>query len=416
MIERLRRKFIYVTMASVLIVMGVILVILNVVNYYSATNRADEILTVLATNQGQFPDMMPMVPPEMEGPTNNINLNPEVPFETRYFTVNMSADGDVQMIDTSRISSVDSESAITFAKEVFESGEEKGYLDEYRFWIVAQENGSFLLLFVDNFRELSTFRTFLYSSVLIGILSFTMIAVLVIAASKRIVAPVQENLDRQKQFITDAGHEIKTPLSIISANNDVQELLEGETEWTHSTKKQIRRLNGLVEDMLSLARIDEGSFQSEMQLIDLSALVEQESHTFKIINEQQGNRFEVTIESGLKVQGEEKALEKVCAILLDNATKYVSNNGEISVALRKDRKRAVLSVSNTVEEMPEDLDRLFDRFYRESESRNQKTGGYGIGLSLAQAIVEQHDGTIKANKQPDQLSKIEFSVHLPLIV
>ena len=408
MIEKLRYKFIIITMGSVFFVMAGILLALNGFNYIHARNRADEVLEVLAENDGSFP--------QLEGPRNNFGpgnaINSETPFETRFFKVIANEEGEILQIDTSRVRSVDSELAQSYGEAVLTGDKEKGYLDDFRYWKVIQEEGTQLLLFVDNYRELETFRSFLRNSIFIGIASLFMILLLVVFFSKKIVAPVQENLDKQKRFITDAGHEIKTPLSIISANNDVQELIDGQSEWTQSTRNQIVRLNRLVEEMLSLARMEEGSFIQKMESIELSKVVREEITPFQLLCEQEGISFSTSIEESIVIQGEKESLRKVCSTLLDNAQKYVTEKGMIQVELKKEKKKVVLSVSNSVDSLPEKLDRLFDRFYRESESRNQRVGGYGIGLSLAQAIVGQHWGTIEASSPSS--NQIQFNVRFPL--
>lgn len=415
MIEKLRHKFILITMASVFVVMAVILTALNVTNYLHARDRADEVLTVLAENGGTFPQL------ELSRANDDLepgdlppggNLSPETPFETRFFKVVADAQGQVTQIDTSRVRAVDSGAAREYAEAVLAEGKERGYTGDFRYWNVLQEDGSRLLLFMDSGRELQTFRNFLQNSILIGAASLLMIFLLVVFFSKKVVAPVQRNLDKQKRFITDAGHEIKTPLSIISANNDVQELLGESNEWTQSTRNQITRLNGLVEDMLRLSRMEEEPALQVHEAVNLGQLVAEEAEPFRLLCEQEGISFRLSCEEDITVEGERESLRKVCSILLDNAHKYVSPKGQVTVALTRRKKNAILMVANTVEEMPADFERLFDRFYRESASRNQSTGGYGIGLSLAQAIVTQHGGTIKARAVQEGI--IQFEVTLPL--
>lgn len=414
MIEKLRYKFIFITMTSVFVVMTGILILLNGFNYYHTVQRADDILAILADNNGTFPQLNE--PPNGRMPDELVmpaaGFTSETPFETRFFKVVMDKNGRINQIDTSRIRSISTEEAGEYAIEVVDSERQSGYQNDFRFKQVVAADGSMMVLFVDNHRELETFRSFLKNAVLIGSVSFLLILLLVIVFSKRVVAPVQENLNKQKQFITDAGHEIKTPLTIISANNDVQELIDGESEWTKSTRNQIVRLNQLVEAMLALARMEEEGFLLKKETVSLSEIVAEEASPFQLLSDQRGQSFSVAIEADIILQANPDSLRQLCAILLDNAQKYVTEQGAIQLSLKTDKKKAVLSVQNTVAVMPEDLDRLFDRFYRENESRNQSAGGYGIGLSLAQAIVHQHGGSIHALALSNQ--HIQFQVVLPL--
>ena len=413
MIEKLRRKFILVTMAIVFLVMLVVLVALNATNYFHTAERADEILSVLAGNGGKFPDEefsgkafeSGSIPP-------NQAVSIETPFETRYFTAITNSNRQIIQIDTTKIRSVDSEAGQIYAEDVLASNKTKGYLDDFRYKVVEKEDGTFLLLFVDSQRELQTMRAFLQNSLSIGLISLVFIFLLVFYFSKKIIKPVQESIDRQKQFITDMGHEIKTPLAIISANNDVQQMLNGDTEWTKSTGKQIHRLNGLMESMLQLTQMEEETYQPKIEPINFSQVLREACEPYILIGEQKNVTVSLDIQPNIIIQSERDAINKLCSLLMDNANKYVCEPGTIQVRLDSHQHKIRLIISNTVSEMPQNFNRLFDRFYREDQARKHTAGGYGIGLSLAAAIVESYHGQIQAS--PLNEETIAFEVVLPL--
>lgn len=411
MIEKLRKKFISITMAVVFLVMLVVLVSLNTSNYLHATERADDILTVLAENNGSFPQKSP-ARNEPGLPPQNPAVSEEAPYETRYFKVRVSSDREIIQIDTSRISSVDSQDVQLYAENILADHATKGYVDDFRYQVIEQEDRTFLLLFVDNQRELQIARNFLHNSIFIGLISLAFIFLLVFYFSKKIIKPVQANLDQQKQFITDMGHEIKTPLSIISANNDVQQMLSGENEWTASTNKQINRLNGLMESMIQLTQLEEESYQPKIESVNLSQILLEICEPYILIGEQKNVAVSLDIEPNVFIQAEINAMNKLCSLLMDNANKYVSKLGKIKVQLTAQGHQVKLLISNTVDELPKNFDQLFHRFYREDQARKHNSGGYGIGLSLAAAIVYSHHGQITARSIDTET--ILFEVILPI--
>ncbi len=278
--------------------------------------------------------------------------------------------------------------------------------------MVDADEGS-LYVFVNCSRELSNFEAFLGASAAIGVGAWLLVLVLVVIFSRIAVRPIVESYRKQQRFITDASHEIKTPLAVIGAANDVLEIEAGESEWTQSIAAQVTRLKSLTERLVFLARMDEGATQFEKTDLDLSELVEYASEPFCAVAESRGKKLVRDLESGLHMQGDISALSQVVELLLDNATRYASDGSEIELALKKRSRGGVtLQVSNAVDAMPEgDLKRLFDRFYRADTSRNSQTGGSGVGLSVAQAIVEAHGGSIRA--QALDARTICFTVTLP---
>ena len=219
--------------------------------------------------------------------------------------------------------------------------------------------------------------------------------VIVFIFSSWAIKPYVENVENQKRFITNAGHELKTPLAIISANTEMQELLDGETEWSKSTRDQVVRMTELINRMITLAKLEE---QPDVILseVNMSAIVQDAAEDFKSLAMKHQKEFELNIQPDIMVKAEEQALFELVTILVDNATKYCDPNGKVSVQLSQSKlKRAILEVSNTYQDGKNvDYSKFFDRFYREDESHNRQVEGYGIGLSMAQSLVRIFKGKL----------------------
>ena len=396
MIERLQRKFGFIALGSLLLVMVVVLGAVNTVNFHQINERADGLLRILSDNGGKFPASSDKDKPPEDGPPG-AQMNEETQFETRYFTARASSGGTVTQIDTGHVAAISSAEAKEMAEQALSSGRDSGTIGVYRYLRTEQNDGS-LLVFVDCRNQFETAKSFLIASFEIGLASLAVVGLLVAVLSRKAIRPVVESIQKQKRFIADAGHEIKTPLSIISANTDVLELQQGKSEWTDSIRRQVMRLGGLVENMLALSRLEEGGRRLSSVPVPLSALAAEEAEPFRTLAAAQGCRLETDIGPDITVKGEPGSLRQLIGILLDNAVKYAGGGKTIRLNLRKNGKSgAVLEVYNDLDAPPQgDLSRLFDRFYRADDSRERRTGGYGIGLSIAAATAAAHRATLCA--------------------
>lgn len=394
MIQKLQSKFIALSMLSLLLVLLVIMGSINLLNYRGIVEDADAILAILEANNGVFPKMI-----DHKGEGIPGAMSPELPYEARYFSVLMDSDGNVVMVDTGKIAAVDTESAIAYAQSVLEHGKQRGFQGDYRYVQKSSESET-RVIFLDCGRNLSTCRTFLLTSLGISLLGLLAVLCLMLLFSGRIVKPVSESYEKQKRFITDAGHEIKTPLAIINADVDVLELDLGENEWLQDIQKQTGRLAELTNSLICLSRMEED--QNQFQMIDfpVSDVVSETAQSFQTLAKIQGKTFTCQIQPMLSLHGDEKAIRQLLSILLDNALKYCGETGAVSLSLERQGRATRLCVFNTAESItPENLAHMFDRFYRADPSRNSKTAGYGIGLSIADAIVAAHKGKIIASSQ-----------------
>ncbi len=408
MLKRLRRKFIGITMCSIVLVLGSIIGIINLANYWNINNNADALLSVLAENDGVFPRVGDMEGSGQKPPPRD--MSPEAPFNTRYFTVVLRLDGTVFSVDTGRIAAVSSEAAAEYAAQLYAQGKTGGFFENYKYQAHACNEG-IMYIFLDCNEELETFYSFLFVSILASLIGILLVFALVLFFSKLAVRPVAESYEKQKQFITDASHEIKTPLTVIDANTEVLEMESGENEWTKSIKNQVKRLASLTEKLVFLSRMEEENAALQMADFSLSEAILQTAQPYEAIAEVQGKTLSLEIERNVSYYGNEVSLRQLISLLLDNAMKYSNPGGSIAVQFRTAGKNKVLSVKNTVSHIQKGkLDMLFERFYRLDSSRSSQTGGYGIGLSVARAIVTAHKGKISA--QSDDGRSILFTIVL----
>ena len=218
-------------------------------------------------------------------------------------------------------------------------------------------------------------------------------------------------MEQQRQFVTDAGHEIKTPLAIIMANTEAMELYNGSNKWTENIKGQTKRLSGLMQDLLSLAKLDENRDSLVFEDVDMSQTMETEIQQFEEPGALKGVKIDKNIEDGVKVRANREYITRLMSILMDNAVKYALSDTDIGVTLKKESGKMVLQVKNKCDNLKEeDVSRLFDRFYMTDSARTQKNGGYGIGLSAAKAIADIHKGSINARLENGDTAVFEFKM------
>ena len=401
MISRLRRKFIIISMLSVTAVLAVLIGLINIFNFRNVTREADNIIDMLVEGGGAFPERLPSLSNDpFTDPFGGRRdkRSPELKFEARYFTIRISYDGSMIATNTGMIAAVDVSEAWELAEKVFEQGKLEGFEGDYRFRI-ADLGDSMLIVFYDCGRSLNNARSFLWISIFISLIGLLIVFALIAITSKAVVKPAAEAYEKQKRFITDAGHELKTPLAVINADCDVLEMENAGNEWIADIRKQTERLTGLTGRLIYLAKTEEGSKQ-KMTMIDfpLSDCISEEVESFKGLARASGKTITSEIADGLSYNGDQRAIEELVSILMDNAVKYSPEGGNIEVSLHKQGSKIIFRVYNdTKEPVPADvIKHMFDRFYRADSSRNSETGGYGIGLSIAKGITGSHGGKINA--------------------
>lgn len=401
MIKKLQRKFIFITISSLFIVLLIVVGTINAINIIQTENKTNELINIILDHDGVLPRDFkgPKIKPKddfnkMDSPFR-FEYSKETPFQTRYFSIKFFDNGDT-VIDIKNIASIDYLEASDLAELVINSGKTSGYKGIYKFKI-SEKDGYKLLVFLDCRKDILVIRDFAIVSIFVGILFLILVLILLSILSKRAIKPFIESMEKQKRFITDAGHEIKTPLAIISANTEVIEMYNGENEWTQSIRNQVNRLSELIKSLLSLAKMDENDFNLEMEEFSCGDVVCNLVDNFDALFNNKNLDLQKNIDSSLKMVGNRNDFYNLISILLDNSVKYTPDGGKIEIFFGKKDNKVEFSILNTCEEFLQgDLRYLFDRFYRLDNSRSREGGGYGIGLSIAESIVKAHKGKITA--------------------
>ena len=402
-IKKLRIK-ITVILSSVLafVIIG-IMVTINVVAQTNNETQINERLLKIAYNNGKVP---------REYRDTNIYHGSD---EGYIDTFSVFVDGAYRLIGIysgRSDSEYTQEDYIEYANEAVNSRNERGEIGNYAYMIQLKSYGK-IIVFLDISQYHRTDATLFFTTLFMGIIAIILFTLVSFGLSFWLVKPVKENFERQKRFISDASHELKTPLAVISANTDVLESEIGENKWLMYIRSESQRMSELVNELLTLARLDDKSSQAlHFAETDLSQLVLQTALPFESVLFEMGKIYSVEVQPDIKAKVDESSIKHVLTILIDNAVKYSKENGEITVKLYMHSGRKIIEVYNTGDGVPkEKIGKIFERFYREDEARNRKTGGYGLGLAIAKSSAEAHGGKMSAKGEYG--SWICFTVTLP---
>lgn len=397
MIGKLRKKFILICAVSVFAVILVIFGLFAGLNYSSMNRTMDTLTDAISRGNGHFPETF--APPEGKpgnGPGMDF-MTPETRFSTRHFTVWFDEDGKVTRLNTDFIHVVTAEIAQSYAQKALKDRDGRGWISNYRYKVFSINEGR-AVVFVDGTMNRAAFTQTLLISGIVLVVAALAVLLLIALLSGRAMKPIAESYEKQKQFITDANHELKTPLTLILANLDIAEEELGKNEWLSDIRTEGNRMTGLVNQLVALSRMDEDSLKISPEQVAFGALVSDMVAEFEGLAHGKALSLREEIDRSVTCTGDRNLLQQLLGILMDNAIKYCDAGGEIFVSLQKGRQ-TVLAVENTYAAIEElELDRLFDRFYRADKARTF-TGGYGVGLSLAKTIVEKHKGSITAYRK-----------------
>ena len=414
MINKLRKKFIKIAMLSVAAVMVFLCAVLNVGNYISVNNDLKTTLVMISENPGLFEERKGEKPKDMDaswsGPIDEGRrkedwdfsgdkgpFNKETLYSLRFFTLEFSGDGELLSSNLGNIISVDASGIKDYLAAAKKKGEGFGFYDGYKYYVYKSGDDSYTAVFLTAFNELRSCRNLLIVSVLAAVGCILLVYILVVLLSRKAIDPVVKAAEKQKQFITDAGHELKTPLTVINTSLSVLEMDVGENKWIEKAKGQTEKMGELVSSLVTLSRMDEEEPAMNVTDTDISGAVRETAESFRETAEQKGYSLSLDIEEGLSFRGDEYMVRQLVSILLENAMKYTAPEGTVKLTLAKDKKSVVITESNPCENLDtEELPKLFDRFYRSDKARTSGKG-FGVGLSIAKAIAEAHKGEITAS-------------------
>ena len=421
-IQRLKNKFIMTAMLSFFVVMTFIAGCIYVFNALMTRSQIKDNIRYIVENDGVLPmqyDSDSIDSEEMHDAGQTIAsknefivqleklfgvesgyISDEFYYSTRYFAVTFTSDDEVERVITSHTAAVEPTQAVTYANTVMKRWFKFGSYDDYYYMVADREQGGKIVVVLDCSTQVSINRRLvLLACILIGLGMVISTSVIRVWA-ERIIQPEIKNAELQKSFITNASHELKTPLAVIKANTEMLEMMGTENEWTQSTMRQVDRLTGLIQNLVLVTRASEKDSKEDRVETDFTAIVKDTAKTFEPVALSDGKTIEYSIAEGVGMLAHEGDIRQISTLLIDNAIKYCDDGGKVTIGLGTDKKKKniYLRVSNSYATGEgKDYHRFFDRFYRGDEAHNIDKEGYGVGLSIAQGLMERYHGDIKVN-------------------
>ena len=412
MIKKMRQRVILASMAAFFAVIAMIAILVNAIYFGVETGNTDRTLSAILENEERRIDIpMPGNPEELPPMQPFMGLpNIEMNYMTRFFVVRADNEGNISPVGMDYIASVDSFDAIEYGSRVMKKNSDRGYIDEFRY-LKSKKGDSTTIIFLNAAKEQQSMKSVLLLTIIVSAVSLAVVFVLVELFAGRAIRPIANNIKMQKQFITDASHELKTPLTSISTSLDVIEMEHGNDEWTENVRNQTGRMTKLVSELVTLSRLDEDMPLPDKEDFSLSNLGWEIVEIYENQAKAKNKKFSVDIEEEINIFGDKAAVGQMLSVLLDNANRYSDEKGEIRFSIYKKKNKARIEVFNTCHyDTPPDTNRLFDRFYRPDESRSRETGGTGVGLSIAKAVAVAHGGEISASCPSGETMTIKISI------
>ena len=421
MFNRSRRKIILAIMGSLILLFAVTLSVIMLASYHEIRQRNTEMLESYAERYS--PDAPPaepdgsrpiMKPDGLDGPDLAPGMENRPPDDrpdfqlSTFYSVAIAEDDSVLKADNGEKDLYSEEDLISIAKDILAGGQSSGRTGSLTY-TVSKRQGYTLVAFMDTTVTESSMNTLLRNILIVGGAAMVVLFFVSLVLSGWIIRPLEENDRRQRQFISDSSHELKTPVAVISTNAELLSREIGENEWLANIQYENDRMGELIRQLLDLSRAE--NTEVPMEPVDFSRIVTGETLALEMLAFDKGKRIESDIEDGISLFGNRNQLTQLTSVLLDNAIRH-STGEEIQLSLRRQGHEAELTVANEGNEIPrEKLEHIFDRFYRVDEARNSEGHHYGLGLSIAKAVTEKHGGRIEVSCRE---GKIQFTAAFPI--
>lgn len=439
MIPKLRKKFISITAAALFVMILVVMVAINGIFIFQSNRALDSRLELIMQERESEhfrPNREPWPKDDVTPPYGDTTLptdgfhNQNIPAKENSFMglfpkftdnlrihadgclIYLNIDGSVREIRQDAAEDYSQDELLSIAAQIYQSGKESGWLQYFKFCrdirTDAEGNEEIVIGLINASSDLYSIRAMLLISVCIGLSSFLVVLLIIVFASGKAIKPIAESYIKQKQFVTDAGHELKTPLTVISANNELARMIYGDSEWFDSIDTQVSKMNSLVRSLITLAKMDEEQ-KPVFASFSLSDAVYDTAKSFENLIHASGRLITFDIAEDIHYTGDEAKLRQVVSILMDNAAKYCDEKGKIAVKLSNDKQIKLQVINDFASATDCDLSQVFERFYRADKARTSD-GSYGLGLSIAKSIIELHKGDIQV--KPLAHDRVMFEVIL----